>query len=174
MRQEYILAGSGGQGLVMMGIILGQAAAEEGYTVAQTQSYGIATRGGVSFSEVVVSDEEILYPKTVMPDFIMTLTEETYSKFRRIYPESRIFADLDEVEEHPEDKLLIRVPMSSYCRSIHNMRALNMLAIGMVVGATGLIEPEVMERVIQKKFPEAYETNVKALHKGIEFTKSAR
>ena len=114
MRQEYILAGSGGQGLVMMGIILGQAAAEEGYTVAQTQSYGIATRGGVSFSEVVVSDEEILYPKTVMPDFIMTLTEETYSKFRRIYPESRIFADLDEVEEHPEDKSLIRVPMSSY------------------------------------------------------------
>ena len=78
------------------------------------------------------------------------------------------------MEEHPEDKLLIRVPMSSYCRSIHNMRALNMLAIGMVVGATGLIEPEVMERVIQKKFPKAYETNVKALHKGIEFTKSAR
>ena len=136
MRQEYILAGSGGQGLVMMGIILGQAAAEEGYTVAQTQSYGIATRG--------------------------------------IYPESRIFADLDEVEEHPEDKSLIRVPMSSYCRSIHNMRALNMLAIGMVVGSTGLIEPEVMERVIQKKFPKAYEANVKALHKGIEFTKSAR
>ena len=54
------------------------------------------------------------------------------------------------------------------------MRALNMLAIGMVVGATGLIEPEVMERVIQKRFPKAYETNVKALHKGIEFTKSAR
>lgn len=69
----------------------------------------------------------------------------------------------------------VRMPMiGGKFLQIHNMRALNMLAIGMVVGATGLIEPEVMERVIQKKFPKAYETNVKALHKGIEFTKSAR
>ena len=173
MRHEYVLSGTGGQGLVMMGILLGQAAAEEGYNVAQTQSYGIATRGGISCSEVVISDEEILYPKTVAPDFIMTLTEETYLKFRKMYPECRIFVDQDEVKPHPEDTAIVRVPMSSYCRSVNNMRVLNLLAIGLVAGATGLIGTEVMETIIRRKFPKAYEANVKALHKGMEFAQQA-
>lgn len=167
MRSEYILAGSGGQGLVMMGILLGEAANREGYTVAQTQSYGIATRGGVSFSEVVFSDREILYPKTMSPDLILVLTEETYVKFRGMYPDCKIFADRDAVPAGEKDPHVVSLPLSDYCRSAGNMRVLNLLAVGVVLGAAGLLSAGTMEEIIRRKFPSDYTANAAALHAGI-------
>ncbi len=167
MRREYILAGSGGQGLVMMGILLGEAANKEGYTVAQTQSYGIATRGGVSFSEVVVSDGEILYPKTTSPDLILVLTAETYVKFRGMYPGCRMIVDRDAAPAGGEDPNAAFLPLSDYCRSVNNMRVLNLLAVGAVLGAEDLLSASTMEEIIREKFPKAYEANAVALHEGI-------
>lgn len=174
MRSEYILAGSGGQGLVMMGILLGEAANEEGYTVAQTQSYGIATRGGVSFSEVVVSDREILYPRTTSPDLILVLTEETYVKFRKMYPGCTILADRDAAPAGGEDPRAVCLPLSDYCRSANNMRVLNLLAVGVVLGATGLLSAGTMEQIIRRRFPEAYVANAAALHEGIALGRRAK
>lgn len=166
-KQELILAGSGGQGLVMMGILLGQAANEAGYTVAQTQSYGIAARGGVSYSEVVISEEEIIYPKVTDPDMILALTEETYWLFRRKYPEKKILVDADAID--PKDDPNARaLPLSTYCREVGDMRVLNLLSIGVVLGATAAIPREAVEQTIAQRFPKATEINLAAFHRGIE------
>ena len=61
MRTEFRLSGSGGQGLLLAGIVLAEAAIHEGKNAVQTQSYGPEARGGASKAEVVVSDEDIDY-----------------------------------------------------------------------------------------------------------------
>ena len=80
-RYEVILAGSGGQGLVLSGIMLGEAAILEGKVVVQTQSYGIASRGGFSMAEVIIDQEEIVYQQVQEPDIVLTLTEEALEKY---------------------------------------------------------------------------------------------
>lgn len=174
-RTEFVLAGSGGQGLVMMGILLGQAASADGHHVAQTQTYGIATRGGVSYSEVVISDEAIVYPKTTDPDLILTLTEETYHLFRNKYPEAPIVADDEEFALSPTaDMHTISMPLTRYCREKGDMRILNMLAIGVVQGIRDVVSEGTMERMIAERFPKAKQANLDAYHKGIAMAVQAR
>lgn len=166
-RVEFILAGSGGQGLVMMGILIGQAASADGHFVAQTQTYGIATRGGVSYSEVVISDEAIIYPKSTVPNLILTLTEETYHLFRSKYPEAYIVAD-DEFVISAGDEHAVALPLTRYCREKGDMRILNMLAIGVVQGVYGVISEVAMERTITERFPKAKQANLDAYREGVK------
>ncbi len=78
---EVILAGTGGQGLILSGILLAEAAILEGKNVAQTQSYGIASRGGLSLAEVIIDTEEIVFQQVQTPDCILALTEEAARKY---------------------------------------------------------------------------------------------
>src|SRR3974390_858077 len=79
--REIILAGTGGQGLIVSGILLAEAAMLEGKNVAQTQSYGIASRGGLSLAEVVIDEEEIIFQQVRTPDCVLALTEEAAKKY---------------------------------------------------------------------------------------------
>src|SRR4030042_4909584 len=84
-RYEIRLGGSGGQGIILMGIILAEAIGiYEGKSVAQTQSYGPEARGGSSKSEVVISDEEIDYPKAMKPDLLLAMNQKSCDDF---YPD---------------------------------------------------------------------------------------
>jgi len=81
-RYEIRLSGSGGQGLILMGIILAEAIGiYDGKFVAQTQSYGPEARGGSSKSEVIVSDEEIDYPKAMQPDLLLAMNQKSCDDF---------------------------------------------------------------------------------------------
>lgn len=81
-RFEIRLSGAGGQGMILAGIILAEAATyEEGLYVSQTQSYGPESRGGASRAEVVLSPEVIDYPKVIQPDILVALTQEAYDKY---------------------------------------------------------------------------------------------
>ena len=77
-RYEIRLAGSGGQGLILAGVILAEAAGiYDGKFVCQTQSYGPEARGGASKAEVVISDEEIDYPKAIRPDVLLAMNQKS-------------------------------------------------------------------------------------------------
>src|SRR4030066_2016765 len=81
-RFEIRLAGSGGQGLILAGIILAEAAGiYDGKFVCQTQSYGPAARGGASKAEVVISDGEIDYPKAIQPDVLLAMNQKSLDAF---------------------------------------------------------------------------------------------
>ena len=74
-RIEIRLSGSGGQGLILAGIILAEAAILDGKNAVQTQSYGPEARGGASRSEVIISNASIDYPKVSKSDILLALTE---------------------------------------------------------------------------------------------------
>src|SRR3990172_8617479 len=79
---EVRLSGSGGQGIILGGVILAEAAAiYEKKNAVQSQSYGPEARGGASKADVIISDEEIDYPKALKIDVLLALTQEACNKY---------------------------------------------------------------------------------------------
>ncbi|HPE37518.1 MAG TPA: 2-oxoacid:acceptor oxidoreductase family protein, partial [Spirochaetales bacterium] len=93
MRTEFRLSGSGGQGLLLAGIVLAEAAILEDKNAVQTQSYGPEARGGASKAEVVISGEDIDYPKATDPDYLLALTQESYKSFGPLMGKGTIIVD---------------------------------------------------------------------------------
>ena len=84
-RVEIRLSGSGGQGMILAGVILAEAIGiNDGKNVVQTQSYGPEARGGASRSDVVISDTEIDYPKSLRIDVLLCLTQQSYDSYHSL------------------------------------------------------------------------------------------
>src|SRR5659263_227709 len=81
-RTEVALVGIGGQGVILIGKILGEAAIIEGKNSVQTTEYTDAARGGFSKSEVVISENEIAYPEVLEPDVVLALSKEAYDMYK--------------------------------------------------------------------------------------------
>ena len=81
-RTEILLSGSGGQGLILAGIILAEAAVvHDGVNAIHNQSYGPEARGGACKSEVIISDEEIHFPEVGSPDILLAMTQLAADKY---------------------------------------------------------------------------------------------
>lgn len=81
-KYRFLLSGSGGQGMITMAIILAEAAAlHENRVAVQSQSYGPEARGGVTRSDVILSDSEIYYPKVNQPNVLVALTNEAADRY---------------------------------------------------------------------------------------------
>ena len=79
--KQIVLTGTGGQGLILAGIILAEAAVLDGKQAIQTQSYGPEARGGASRAEVIISDEAIDYPKVQKADTLLAMSQEAFDKY---------------------------------------------------------------------------------------------
>ncbi len=168
-RYEVILAGSGGQGLVLAGIMLGEAAVLEGRNVVQTQSYGIASRGGLSLAEVIVDQEEIIYQQVQKPDIILALTEEALEKYAALAEKGvHIFYDTTLAKTRTGVNLT-GYPFTKIASDLGNVAAVNILSLGAIIAAIPLVKTESLAGVIRKRFKgKALEMNLKALQTGVE------
>lgn len=81
MKAGIRISGFGGQGIILSGVIVGKAAVLDGFNVVQTQSYGPEARGGFTRSEVVISDEEIDYPKVESATVSIIMSQEAFFKY---------------------------------------------------------------------------------------------
>jgi len=90
MKKEIRICGFGGQGIVLTGVILGEAAARAGFEAVQTQSYGPESRGGAARSEVVISTEPIDYPRVSRADVLIALSQSAYDSYAGELAEERI------------------------------------------------------------------------------------
>jgi len=168
-RYETILAGSGGQGLVLAGIMLGEAAVLEGRNVVQTQSYGIASRGGLSLAEVIIDREEIIYQQVQEPDIILALTEEALEKYAALAEKGvRIFYDTT-LAKRREGANLTGYPFTKIASDLGNVGSVNILSLGTMTAAVQMVKTESLADVIRKRFQgKALEMNLQALRKGVE------
>ena len=100
-RYEICLSGSGGQGLILAGIILAEAAGVyEGKHVAQSQSYGPEARGGASKAEVIISDGEIDYPMATRLDLLLAMNQKSSDSFYfDLKPEGTLVVDLIDAKQ---------------------------------------------------------------------------
>ena len=113
-RYEVRLSGEGGQGLILAGVILAEAAAiYDNKNAIQTQSYGPEARGGACKSEVIISEDEIDYPKATRIDLLLALTQEACDRYAgELKQEGILVADSFAVERIPKDHFKVfRLPI---------------------------------------------------------------
>ncbi len=167
-RYEIRLAGSGGQGLILAGIILAEAAGiYDGKFVCQTQSYGPAARGGASKAEVVISDAEIDYPKAIQPDVLLAMNQKSLDTYLGdLKPEGLLIVDATLVPEVPLDRF-IAIPFTQIARDLGKEMVANIVALGALAALSHAVTPESLEKAVLARVPKGTEElNQKALAAG--------
>ncbi|MGQ9797294.1 2-oxoacid:acceptor oxidoreductase family protein [Desulfosoma sp.] len=174
-RYEVRLSGSGGQGLIMAGIILAEAAGiHDGKYVCQTQSYGPEARGGASMSEVVISDEEIDYPKAIKPDVLLAMNQKSCDAyFFDLKPEGMLIVDSTFVKQVPTTRA-VAIPFTQIARSeLKKEMTANIVALGSLAVLTRCVSLSSLEAAVLDRVPPGTEElNKKALEAGINAAKS--
>ncbi|ACB85067.1 2-oxoacid:acceptor oxidoreductase family protein [Natranaerobius thermophilus] len=175
-RWELRLSGSGGQGLILSGIILASAATKQGKNVIQTQSYGPEARGGASKAEVVISDDEIDYPEVTSPNFLLTLTEEAFYKYKEdISSDCKVLVDSQlNVDDSDLSNLdLYTLPfLETAEKELKRKIVANMVALGATVYFTQVVSHDHMKEAISNYVPQGTEElNWEAFQKGYQLAK---
>ncbi|MBD3286976.1 2-oxoacid:ferredoxin oxidoreductase subunit gamma [candidate division WOR-3 bacterium] len=170
MRTEIRLSGRGGQGLITAGIILAEACGVyESKEVVQTQSYGPEARGGASRAEVVISDNQIRYPRAYNPDILVALSQEAFDRFSpQIKEDGLIFADTFYVET--DKKEVISMPFSETARTeIGREVVTNILMLAALSATTRIVKLESLKKAVKHRVRSAFiEMNMKALDVGFK------
>ncbi len=171
---SLLLSGSGGQGVITMAIILAEAAVlHEGKIAVQSQSYGPEARGGATRSDVVISSEEIFYPKVEKADIFVALTNEAYTKYLPIMKEGGLLiVDSDLVKYDTNlDAQIVALPMYNTIKDTFKGRtqAFNICVLGVLSEITQCVQQEALQKVLHSRFAKAHhENNDKALALGAE------
>ena len=175
-RYEIRLSGSGGQGLILMGIILAEAIGIcEGKFVAQTQSYGPEARGGSSKSEVVVSDEEIDYPKAMKPDVLLAMNQKSCDDFySELKPDGMLVVDSTFVRQVPTPRAF-QIPFTRIAREKFKREVVaNIIALGAISQLTNVVSAKSIEWAVLARVPKGTEKlNRDALKAGMAAAKRA-
>jgi 2-oxoglutarate ferredoxin oxidoreductase subunit gamma len=158
-RYEIRLSGSGGQGIVLSGIILAEALGlYGGKFVAQTQSYGPEARGGSSKAEVIVSDEEIDYPKAIKLDLLLAMNQKSCDEYYRdLKEDGMLIVDSTFVTQIPTSKA-IQIPFTKIAREKFRKEIVaNVISLGAITELMGMITPKAMEAAVLARVPRGTE-----------------
>ncbi|MDP8209910.1 MAG: 2-oxoacid:acceptor oxidoreductase family protein [Candidatus Stygibacter australis] len=178
MKTEMICAGFGGQGALTIGKFLVKAGMNEGKNVSWLPSYGPEMRGGTANVSTVISDKPVGSPVVAHPDIVVALNQPSIDKFGpMIKPDGLLIFNEDMCPDGIDrtDINIISAPMTSIAKEIGNLKVMNMVAIGVVMGKTGLVQKETMLKAIaplKAKAPELYDMNLAAIDKGFEIGKT--
>ncbi len=176
MRHEIRFSGYGGQGIILSAVILGRAAAlyDNKYAV-QTQVYGPEARGGASMGQVVIDDEPILYPEVARPDIYVIMSQQGFEKYgARAGEDAVMLIDADLVRSRPGCRCY-EIPATSEAKNTLGREIVaNIVMIGALVTATGVVSREAIERAVLDSVPKGTEElNLKALKRGFELGERA-
>jgi 2-oxoglutarate ferredoxin oxidoreductase subunit gamma len=174
-RYEVRLSGSGGQGLILAGVILAEAAGiHDGKYVCQTQSYGPEARGGASKAEVIISDEEIDYPKAMKPDLLLAMNQRSCDTYLfDLKPNGVLVVDSTFVKQLPTSKA-IAIPFTQIAREKFGREIVaNIIALGALATLSGVVSLKSLEAaVLNRLSASSADMNREALAAGIEAAKT--
>jgi 2-oxoglutarate ferredoxin oxidoreductase subunit gamma len=168
-RFEIRLSGLGGQGILTMGRLLGQALAlGHGYHVTQTQSYGPEARGGASRADLVVGAEPVSYPRTECLDLLLALSQEAVASYHHeLRPGGMLLVDTDLVRQTPSN-VFCGLPFTSLARDrLRAPQAVNMVALGAVTFLLPFARRDLVRKSLGAALDRRFrDTNLKAFNLG--------
>jgi len=172
--REILITGFGGQGIVLTGNILGKAATIfDQKHATMTQSYGPEARGGSCSSQVVISEEEILFPYVEAPEILISMSQEGFDKGRdSLAPDGLLVWDTDlvNVDERGLERNTFHVPATRFAEELGNKMMANIVMLGFVSAISDLVRPESLkEAVLDSVPPRTKENNAKAFDRGREY-----
>jgi 2-oxoglutarate ferredoxin oxidoreductase subunit gamma len=151
-------AGTGGQGLQLSARILAEALLRDGRVVALSQSYEPTSRGGVSRSDLVISDGAIDFPLVSALDRLIVLDQLALpSSLPLVSPGGLILADADRVGDLPAAGFTVEaLPFTAAARSLGSERVANAVALGALVQLGGLVPRGCLEEVLREETPPKF------------------
>ena len=171
MRAEIRIAGTGGMGVVLAGVIMGHAAVVySGLDAVQTQSYGSEARGTAAKSEVVISDTPIRYPKVRESDYLIAMSQKAFDMYvPGVREGSTVIVDEDLVDASntPVACEIVKVPAMRTADELGRRMIANMVMIGALSKLSGIIELESLEKAVADMVPQnTIELNKSAIEAG--------
>lgn len=156
-RQEILLTGAGGQGLILASIVLAEAGVNDNKNVVQTQSYGPEARGGASMSGVIIDIDTIEYPKVTNPTVLLCMNQASFTKYLpRVNKNCTIIIDSTFIKGPLNDQYAIQsYAITRAAREVLGKEVVaNMLALGVINAATNLVDRTIFRDSIFKMAPK--------------------
>lgn len=179
-QKEIIISGVGGQGMILCGTMIAEAAAIHDHKRATLSSeYGVETRGTFAKSDVIVSDEEIFFPDVTEPDLIICLAQVAYERYSGKCGDTLIVYNKAEITPDPQRSAWERgVNITKLAKELGHPAVANIITMGIVVGLLEVVTIEGAEDAIRRFFGKKGEKmvalNCKAFEAGYEIGKSFR
>ncbi len=172
-RKEIVLGGFGGQGIILAGHILGQAAAiHDGKNATMTQDYGPEARGGACRTQVVISDEQVSYPYVEDPSVVAVMSQEAYSKYADgLDRDTLLLIDEDLVKpEKPPKGKAFAIPATRIAQELGRTAVANIVMLGFLTALAGVVSVDAMKKSLLSSVPKGTEElNQKAFDRGYSY-----
>jgi 2-oxoglutarate ferredoxin oxidoreductase subunit gamma len=179
VRVEVRFAGFGGQGIIKSGIIVAAAASiHSDKNAVQTQSYGPESRGGACKSEVVISEEDIDFPKVVEPDVLVVMSQAAYNDYAEdVKPGGTVILDPDMIprEKSLKNLKVYHVPATKIAEELGRRIVANIVMLGAFTAITELLDENALKESVKENIPKGTEElNLAAFDKGFEYGKTVK
>lgn len=178
MLEEVIIAGFGGQGLMLMGRLLAYAGMLEGRKVAWMPSYGPEMRGGTANCTVIISSEEIASPVVTNPKTVIAMNKPSLDKFESSIQKDGLLVlnnSLIDQEVKRDDIKVLKIPANDIANELGNLRVANMVTLGAYVKKSGVVRLEsilkALEKALAGKNQKILDLNKVALKNGEDIAK---
>jgi 2-oxoglutarate ferredoxin oxidoreductase subunit gamma len=177
IHEEVIIAGFGGQGIMLAGKLLAQTAMNSGKEVTYMPSYGAEVRGGTANCMVVISEKEIACPVVGKPNSLIVLNKASLAKFGlRLKKGGLLIMNSSLIDDEPQldDSIeIISIPVDELAVELGNKKTANMVALGAYLQRKGhlTIESviEALPETIAERYHKTLPVNTEALRRGAEF-----
>jgi len=173
MRQEVIIAGFGGQGVIKAGVLLATGAMKDGKHCTHFPSYGAEMRGGTANCSVIISTSEIASPIIAEPDTVIVMNEPSLDKFElRLKKGGLLIYNSSLIHKIPRrtDIDILAVPANEIAEELGTVKCANMAVIGAYISKTKAVTLESVKSSLSVVFPKLKEDlialNKNALDKG--------
>jgi len=172
-RLEILIAGMGGQGVILLGTVIGTAAvAYEGKYATQAPSYGTETRGSPAESQVIISSKRIGFPEVEQADILVAMTQRALDRHKeKLTKEPTVIVETDLVRVIPTTLGRVwKIPATRLSEQNLNSRSYaNMVMLGAVVKLTGIVSSDAAKEAIKATVPQnTIHSNLQAFELGME------
>jgi 2-oxoglutarate ferredoxin oxidoreductase subunit gamma len=176
LNEELIIAGFGGQGIMLAGRLLAQAAMKAGKEVTYMRSYGAEVRGGTANCMIVISDAPIACPVVARPNSLIVMNKASLDKFAPRLKDGGLLVMnsslIDAEPELPETVKVLRVPANDLAVELGTVKSANMVALGAYLQKKGMLSADDAARCLPDVLPERHQKtiplNTEALQRGAE------
>ena len=172
-REEIVISGLGGQGIILAGNILAKAAAiYDGKNATLTQDYGPEARGGACRAEVVISDSQISYPYVEDPIVLVVMSQEAYNKYSRgLRKDSLLCIDKDLVKPKRSSNIrMFSIPATTIAQQLGRIAIANIVMLGFLTAVSNIVSTDAMKKSVLNSVPKGTEElNTTAFERGYAY-----
>ena len=171
---EIRFSGFGGQGIVRCGLISGKALSlYDNKYATMTQSFGPEARGSACSSQLVVSEDRVLYPYIDVPEILVSMSQEAYEKYEpELQEDGTLIIDKDLVKLKPaRGKIKVyAVPSTRLAEDLGNRIIANLVMLGFFTAVTRIVSPDAMKKALPGLVPDRFlNLNIRAFDKGYDY-----